>query len=1075
MNYLVDALQWFFLAYFVGVNLVYLALNLMAIPTLRRHTEIGSISNLPPVYSGFEPPVSVLVPAYNEEATIVTSVRSLLQLDYAEFEVVVVNDGSRDATLERLVEAFDLEPFPEAYWRRLPGKPVRGIYASRTHGSLRVVDKENGGKADALNVGINASRYPLFCAIDADSILQRDSLRRVAQPFLEDPLTIATGGTVRVANGCSVVNGHLEKVDLPGNPLALLQIVEYLRAFLFGRLGWATLNAVLIVSGAFGVFRKEAVIAAGGYREGSMGEDMELIVRMHRTFRLAGKPYRDPLHPGPDLLDGGPGEPRDTQEPAHPLAAGTRRKPVAQPGAPHLQPRRRARAPGLSLLPRLRVPGTLHRGGGVRVHGRPGSGRPHLRRSLRRVPGARLPDGIPALGERAAARGAFVSPLPAPHARRATGPRRGPGECRLPAARDALATGRAGTLPARRACPLGRHEEERRMAERLRTMRSLGPWMVPLIAAGLMLLLGLVAFVEWQTLEGFDAVDEATSQQRELLQDLADTRDLGKAMLDMESAVRGFLLTGREELLDPFELGRADFSVTALALRERWREKSDQADTLERIVAIEAEWRHLHALPLVKLRRDARTPIGKAFDVDAPIITDGKRRMASMRALNDHLEARTAAQIRGLSREISRRAEEARWLALRTGLALLLAIGFMAAVISRGFRTAAERNVALSREIAEREQAEANARASEARFAAFLNGLSEVLVIADDHGRITWTNARLPALFGHSAEELAGASVARLFAHAELPRFEQALSTLRTGTAERSELEAVARSDAGREFPVEIAMSRFEVPQGARIALVIRDVSERKAVDRMKSEFIASVSHELRTPLTAIMGSLALLKEGEVGELAPGTQEFVDMAHANSLRLARLVDDVIDIERIGSGALAFSEELFALPAFLAESVQLNQGYADAHGVAIRLEPPLPDVRLRADRSRLMQAITNLISECVQVLPAWRGSPRGGAHGGRTGALRGHRPRPRHSRSLPRARLREVRAGRRVGFAQGRRHRPRPRDRARDRGAARRNHRLRDRDGTRDDLLGGDAGRREFLKGTQPFRKGRRNP
>jgi len=299
MTAVVDALQWFFLAYFIGVNLVYVSLNLLAIPTLRRHREIATITDLPPLYSGFEPPVSILVPAYNEEATIVSSVRSLLQLDYPEFEIVVVNDGSRDATLARLVAAFDLQPFPEAYWQRLPGKPVRAIFASRSYGALRVVDKENGGKADALNVGINASRYPLYCAIDADSILQRDSLRRVAQPFLDDPLTIATGGTVRVANGCTVRNGHLETVDLPRNPLALLQIVEYLRAFLFGRLGWATLNAVLIVSGAFGVFRKDAVIAAGGYREGSMGEDMELIVRMHRIHRLAGKPYAIHFLPDP--------------------------------------------------------------------------------------------------------------------------------------------------------------------------------------------------------------------------------------------------------------------------------------------------------------------------------------------------------------------------------------------------------------------------------------------------------------------------------------------------------------------------------------------------------------------------------------------------------------------------------------------------------------------------------------------------------------------------------------------------------------------------------------------------------
>ncbi|NJD89146.1 MAG: glycosyltransferase family 2 protein [Betaproteobacteria bacterium] len=299
MSAALDALQWVFLAYFVGVNLGYIALNLLAVPTLRRYLAIRPLEDLPPVYSGFEPPVSVLVPAYNEEATIVTSVRSLLQLDYPEFEVVVVNDGSRDATLERLREAFDLEPFPEAYWERIPGKPLGAVYVSRRHAGLRVVDKANGGKADALNVGINVSRYPLFCAIDADSILQRDSLRRVIQPFIDDPRTVATGGTVRIANGCVVSAGQLERVGLPSNPLALLQIVEYLRAFLFGRLGWATLNAVLIISGAFGVFRKDAVVAAGGYRTDTMGEDMELVVRLHRLYRERGEPYAIHFVPDP--------------------------------------------------------------------------------------------------------------------------------------------------------------------------------------------------------------------------------------------------------------------------------------------------------------------------------------------------------------------------------------------------------------------------------------------------------------------------------------------------------------------------------------------------------------------------------------------------------------------------------------------------------------------------------------------------------------------------------------------------------------------------------------------------------
>lgn len=299
MSTLVLSLEWFFLAYFVLLNAGYILLNVLAVPTLRRKISLRPVQDLPAVYSGFEPPVSLLVPAYNEEATIASSVRSLLQLDYPEIEIVVVNDGSTDGTLAALRAAFDLEPFPEACWRKLPTRPVRAVYRSRSIPNLRVIDKDNGGKADALNAGINASRHPLFCAVDADSILARDSLRLVVEPFLDDPTTIATGGTVRIANGCTVSAGHLERVELPGNALALLQIVEYLRAFLFGRVGWATINAVLIVSGAFGVFRKDAVVEVGGYRADTIGEDMELIVRLHRVMRARGRPYAIHFVPDP--------------------------------------------------------------------------------------------------------------------------------------------------------------------------------------------------------------------------------------------------------------------------------------------------------------------------------------------------------------------------------------------------------------------------------------------------------------------------------------------------------------------------------------------------------------------------------------------------------------------------------------------------------------------------------------------------------------------------------------------------------------------------------------------------------
>jgi cellulose synthase/poly-beta-1,6-N-acetylglucosamine synthase-like glycosyltransferase len=291
--------QWFFLLYFIGLNVGYLALNAFSLLELPRHLEARLLDVLPRAHSGYEPPVSVLVPAYNEEATIAASVRSMLQLDYPELEVVVVNDGSRDGTLAALQREFALVPYPEAYWRRLAVKPVRGIYRSTRFPNLRVIDKENGGKADALNAGINAARYPLVCGVDADSILERASLRRVVTPFLHDPQVVASGGTVRIANGCEVRGGFLEKVGLPIRMLPLLQIVEYLRAFLFGRMGWAPLNAVLIISGAFGVFRKEAVVAAGGYRHDTVGEDMELVVRLHRLHRLAGRPYRIAFLPDP--------------------------------------------------------------------------------------------------------------------------------------------------------------------------------------------------------------------------------------------------------------------------------------------------------------------------------------------------------------------------------------------------------------------------------------------------------------------------------------------------------------------------------------------------------------------------------------------------------------------------------------------------------------------------------------------------------------------------------------------------------------------------------------------------------
>lgn len=297
--HVIFAIEFVFLLYFIGLNAGYLGLNLISLFTVPRYMQLHVLGNLPPIYSGLEPAISIVAPAYNEQACIVTSVRSLLQLNYPEFELVIVNDGSKDETLEVLKQEFKLARFPEAYRNRLLSKPVRGIYLSTIYPNLRVIDKENGGKADSINAGINAARYPLFCVIDSDSILDRDSLQKAVQPFLEDPKTVACGGSIRIANGCRVRGGFLEQAGLPRNPLALFQVVEYLRAFLFGRVGWTPLNALLIISGAFGLFHKETVVSVGGFRTDTIGEDMELVMRLHRVLTKKRVPYRIAFIPDP--------------------------------------------------------------------------------------------------------------------------------------------------------------------------------------------------------------------------------------------------------------------------------------------------------------------------------------------------------------------------------------------------------------------------------------------------------------------------------------------------------------------------------------------------------------------------------------------------------------------------------------------------------------------------------------------------------------------------------------------------------------------------------------------------------
>jgi cellulose synthase/poly-beta-1,6-N-acetylglucosamine synthase-like glycosyltransferase len=283
--------QIIYFFYFIGINLHYLLLNFSALFVIKNHMEKRPAFNDIKRYSGFELPVTIIVPAYNEEETIVETVTALLQLDYIDYEIIVVNDGSKDNTLDILMKTFDLSPFPEVYRKQIDTQTVKTIYRSAIHPNVKVVDKENGGKSDALNAGLNISQCPLFCCIDADSILTTDSMRYVVRQFLEEPDTIACGGTIRIANGCTIENGLVKEPGLSKNLLALIQTIEYLRAFLFGRLGWVPFNSLLIISGSFSVFKKQAVLKVGGYNVETIGEDMELVVRLHLHHRLNKIPY----------------------------------------------------------------------------------------------------------------------------------------------------------------------------------------------------------------------------------------------------------------------------------------------------------------------------------------------------------------------------------------------------------------------------------------------------------------------------------------------------------------------------------------------------------------------------------------------------------------------------------------------------------------------------------------------------------------------------------------------------------------------------------------------------------------
>lgn len=303
MTFFNNEIMWFLdwyiiliLGYAILIMSSYLVLAYLSTKELRSYLKRNSFVDYEVLLtSEFAPKLSLIAPAYNEGFTIEENVKSLLSLNYNNYQAIVVNDGSKDNSMEILIKTYDLVLTELDFHSQIETKKIKGIYTSRNAAfkKLIVVDKENGGKADALNAGLNIAQNPYVVCIDVDCILDKDSLLKLAKPFLEShgERIIATGGVVRIANQCIIKNGRLVEINVPDVLLSRVQVLEYLRAFLLGRMAWGRLDGLLLISGAFGAFDKEIALLAGGYNTKTVGEDMELVVRMRRYMLENKLPY----------------------------------------------------------------------------------------------------------------------------------------------------------------------------------------------------------------------------------------------------------------------------------------------------------------------------------------------------------------------------------------------------------------------------------------------------------------------------------------------------------------------------------------------------------------------------------------------------------------------------------------------------------------------------------------------------------------------------------------------------------------------------------------------------------------
>lgn len=301
---ILEILGVIFLIMSFSIIVIYLTVMILSALEMRDHQRKNRFADYQDIItSPISPGVSVLAPAFNEAQSIVQNAQSLLSLHYGKFEVIVINDGSKDDTLQKLIDAFQLVKTEYAYFPEIETKKVNGVYKSLNSSfkKLTVVDKQNGGKADALNAGINIAEMEILACIDVDCILSNDSITRMVRPFMEETnrKVIAVGGVIGIANNCDIQDGTVTKYRIPTSLLGRFQVIEYLRAFLMGRMAWARINGLMLISGAFGFFKKDIVLAVGGYFPKTVGEDMELVVRMRRYMEERNIPYKVGFIPDP--------------------------------------------------------------------------------------------------------------------------------------------------------------------------------------------------------------------------------------------------------------------------------------------------------------------------------------------------------------------------------------------------------------------------------------------------------------------------------------------------------------------------------------------------------------------------------------------------------------------------------------------------------------------------------------------------------------------------------------------------------------------------------------------------------